>query len=128
MQQALRLYVRGFENRVLGDHLIEALEDIGFQVKECFDGESDSQGGIIETYITPLDCLSVENPQQAVEAIEQSAGSVKGVFVQFDLWQELGGDHGNPDDGPMRYGSFESNDGNEPPTFRVVDGENPAAT
>lgn len=99
MSGALRVYVRGFESQANGEKIVAALERMGFDIKDAFDGDSDTLGGLIETGITPYDNLDFGDSEvvgqiDKVEALIHQV--VPTAFVQYDIWEEIGGDHGSP--------------------------------
>lgn len=99
MSGALRVYVRGFESQANGEKIATALEQMGFDIKETFDGGSDSLGGLIQTGITPYDDLNCEDSEvvgQIDKVVDLIHEVVPSAFVQYDVWEEIGGDHGSP--------------------------------
>lgn len=57
MIDAIQVFVRGFETQSSGEKIVKVLQRLGFTVTECFDGQSDSRGGLIETAICYEDHL-----------------------------------------------------------------------
>jgi hypothetical protein len=92
---ALQLFVRGFETSESGDKIVRVLQEYGFDVKEQFDGSTDSLGGLIETHVTPVDSLACDDLDEIVQAVRRVAGDQ--VVVQHEFWDRMqGGDDRRP--------------------------------
>jgi len=83
-RDALQLFVRGFETQENSDKIVRVLQDIGFEIKEKFDGTQDTLGGLIETYITQFDHLACDS----LDEIRQAVYRVSDVetFIQYRSW------------------------------------------
>lgn len=82
MNDALQVFIRGFETQESGERIIDVLENYGFTVLERFDGQSDSRGGLIETDIRHVDFLDGGDDLDALtEAV--FAVSPPGTFIQY---------------------------------------------
>ena len=87
MNGALQVFVRGFETQAAGERIVKVLKNYGFSILECFDGESDDGGGVIETNICEaafLDNNGDLNPlQETVFAV-----APPGTFLQYRSYME----------------------------------------
>lgn len=78
---AIQFFVRGFGDRAAGQVAVEYLEQIGLTVRLCFDGDSDSEGGLIETGVADTDLLGVDDPGAVLADLRRLTG-VPGVRLQ----------------------------------------------
>lgn len=83
--KAIQLFVRGFHSEELGDKIIAKLQDLGFSVYLACDGKSDDLGGLIETHITPVDCVAVK--MEAIKPTIHAIDPETPIFVQWRMWQ-----------------------------------------
>lgn len=81
---AIRIYVRGFQDRTLGEKLAKILEEIGFDLVLVADGESDSEGGLIETYITNASNLMIRTIGEIRDRIYAAADLE--VYIQWETY------------------------------------------
>lgn len=79
MIDAIQVFVRGFETQRSGEKIVEVLQEFGFSVTNCFDGQADSRGGLIETNICYEDHLEgdLNDIQKAIFAL-----APPGTFIQ----------------------------------------------
>jgi hypothetical protein len=92
---ALQVFVRGFETKENGDKIVRVLQGYGFEIKEKFDSSADTFGGLIETYITPVDHLDCADPHRLGQAARRVAGEQ--TFIQYEYWDRVwGGDSRQP--------------------------------
>ena len=73
---ALSVAVTGFQSQAWGEKPFDALAELGFEVRFCCDGESDSRGGIIETAITPTVILEADDFDDIVAAIRAAVSDI----------------------------------------------------
>lgn len=83
---ALQVFVRGFEDRQRAGAIRNRLTALGFQIEECFDGESDSLGGLIETNIVPQDNLDESDPDVILSMLREATG-YDGLWLQTREFQ-----------------------------------------
>lgn len=76
---ALQIFVRGFESREAGQQVVTALNELGFEVQEAFDGTEDDRGGLIGTRIMPTDELETDD----LDAILEAVALADGTFIQY---------------------------------------------
>lgn len=85
---AVQLFVRGFHDQETSNRIRAFIEGtVGFEVKVAIDGQSDSLGGIIETYITPVIELEIVDLEQIKKGIYQAANKPT-VFVQWSKYEK----------------------------------------
>lgn len=77
---ALQIFVRGFHSQEAGQKLASVLSDLGFELKDCFDGSSDDLGGLIETQIMDVNQLYECTPAEIKRRLYERAEI--DVFVQ----------------------------------------------
>jgi hypothetical protein len=92
---AIRIAVRGFGTRADGDRIIDKLANIGFDLAETIDPKCDDLGGVIETLISPVDDLDLDDYDDPVPEIKAKilAGEDVACFVQWDGYEQVDGDN-----------------------------------
>lgn len=63
--------------------IVKQLESLGFCIKACFDGPGDSMGGLIETHITPIDEMEIDN----LKEIHAEVATTPEILIQFRTFE-----------------------------------------
>src|SRR5690348_8319082 len=87
MSMALQVFVRGFETQTAGERIVKVLKNYGFSILECFDGESDDGGGVIETNICEAAFLDNDGDLQPLRETV-FAVAPPGTFIQYRSYME----------------------------------------